>query len=103
MLVWFVRAPLPDAQPWPGRRALAVVDALAWPAGWAVLILAANTKISLGLAGQVAFALCIVLALRRMYRAIARNHRYRFTTWRWAGVGLAFLVTGMAMKLTMHW
>ena len=37
--MWLVltRAPLPDAPHWPGRRLLALVDAVAWPVGWLVL------------------------------------------------------------------
>ncbi len=37
--MWFVfaRAPLPDAPYWPGRRLLALVDAIAWPVAWIAL------------------------------------------------------------------
>ena len=38
MWVLFARAPPPDAAYWPGRRWLAAVDAVAWPAtAWSVL------------------------------------------------------------------
>ena len=35
-IMWLVltRAPLPDAPYWPGRRLLALVDAVGWPVAW---------------------------------------------------------------------
>jgi hypothetical protein len=100
MWVLFARAPLPDARPWPGRRALAVIDAVLWPV--AIAFLAATAEVPLGAIGQLAIAICPVLAVQRAYRAIAHNHRYRFTTWRWGrrfalpvalGYGLMFAVS----------
>lgn len=81
MWVVLVRAPLPDAQVWPGRRALALVDAVAWPMGWAAVVL--SVPAPAGLVGPCALAVCAVAALGRAYRAVAINHRYYFTTWRW--------------------
>ena len=97
MWVNFARAPPPDAVVWPGRRALALVDAVVWPAASAVFIL--GLPFSGGLAGVVALALCAMSALTRAHRAIAFNHRYHFTTWRW-GCRLVFvLAIGYALKL----
>lgn len=97
MWLLFARAPPPDADVWRGRRALAVVDAVVWPAILAALVLRA--PFSIGLAGMCATALCAVAALRRAHRATFQNHRYHFTTWRW-GRWLAFVVAfGYALKL----
>lgn len=97
MWVIFARAPPPDAWVWPGRRALAFVDAVAWPVAWAAFIL--GVPVPLGLVGQCVLAYCGVAALRRAHRAVVLNHRYHFTTWcwgRWAVLALAF---GYALKL----
>jgi hypothetical protein len=97
MWVIFARAPPPDAQVWPGRRVLALVDAVAWPAAWATFII--SLPAPLGLAGQFALACCGVAALRRAIRAVAQNHRYHFTTWRWGRWVVLALVFGYALKL----
>ena len=89
MWVIFARAPPPDAQVWPGRRVLAFVDAVAWPAAWAAWLL--GLSIPLGLVGQCALAWCGVVAVRRAARAVVENHRYHFTTRRW-GRWLALVV-----------
>lgn len=91
------RAPPPDAADWPGRRWLAAVDALAWPAMWVGLI--AHVPAPVGLVGPVATAWAVFAALGRLHRALWRNHRYRFTTWRWGRVVFALLVFGWVMKL----
>lgn len=97
MWVIFARAPLPDVVVWPGRRALALVDAVAWPAAWATLVL--GLPVSSGLAGPFALALCAVSALTRAHRAIAHNHRYHFTTWCWGWRVVFVLAFGYALKL----
>jgi hypothetical protein len=97
MWVIFARAPPPDAQVWPGRRMLALVDAVAWPAVWATWLLA--LPVPFGLAGQCALAWCCVAAQRRAVRAVAQNHRYRFTTWRWGRWLLFVLLFGYTLKL----
>jgi len=99
MWVIFARAPPPDAVVWPGRRALALVDAVAWPAGWAALVL--GLPVSSGLAGPFALALCAASAVTRAHRAIARNHRYHFTTWRWGRRLVFVLAIGYALKLAV--
>lgn len=99
MWVIFARAPPPDAVVWPGRRALALVDAVAWPAAWAAFVL--GLPVSGGLLGNFALALCAVSALTRAHRAVANNHRYHFTTWRWGHRLVFVLVFGYAMKLAV--
>lgn len=97
MWVIFARAPPPDVQVWPGRRVLALVDAVAWPAAWATLLLGISAP--LGLAGQCALAWCGVAAVRRAARAVFENHRYHFTTWRWGRWFFLALLFGYALKL----
>jgi hypothetical protein len=99
MWVIFARAPPPDAAVWPGRRALALVDAVVWPAAWAALVL--GLPVSSELAGLFALALCAVSALTRAHRAIAHNHRYHFTTWRWGRRLVFVLAFGYALKLAV--
>ncbi len=99
MWVIFARAPPPDAVVWPGRRALALVDAVAWPAAWAGLVL--GMPVSSGLAGPFALALCAASAVTRAHRAVAHNHRYHFTTWRWGRRLVFVLAIGYALKLAV--
>lgn len=99
MWVIFARAPLPDARVWPGRRALALVDAVAWPAAWAALVM--GLPVPTGLAGHCVIAVCAVSALGRAHRAVADNHRYHFSTWRWGRRLLLVLLFGYALKLAM--
>lgn len=93
----FARAPLPDVAVWPGRRALAFVDAVAWPVAWASLVLGATMP--LGLVGQCALAYCGVATVQRAYRAVIQNHRYHFTTWRWGRWFVLVLAFGYFLKL----
>lgn len=97
MWLLFAGAPTPPAADWPGRRALAVVDAVAWPA----LVMLAMNALTLphGLIGDVVSALCIVLAMRRAWAAAFVTWRYRFTTWSWGAPLATLLVVGVAMKL----
>lgn len=97
MWVIFARAPPPDAQVWPGRRVLALVDAVAWPAAWAAWLL--GLSVPLGLSGQCALAWCGLAAVRRAVRALGENHRYHFTTWRWGRWVALALLFGYALKL----
>lgn len=100
MLVIFARAPLPDVQVWPGRRLLALADAIAWPAAWAVWLL--GLSVPLGLVGQCALAWCGVAAVRRALRAVLQNHRYHFTTWRWGRWLVVVLLFGYSLKLAVN-
>jgi len=97
--MWIVinREPRPDAPEWPGRRWLAAVDAVGWPAAWVALVFSA--PVPTGVVGQVAVAVAVWCGLGRLHRALCENHRYWFTTWRWGRVALAMLVMGWVIKL----
>ena len=97
MWLVFARSPRPDAVLFPGRRLLAVLDALAWP----LLGFAAVTAIpgNTGVVGLVAKGLLVFGAMLRCARALACNERYRFTTLRWGMPIAALLVLGAVMKL----
>lgn len=96
MFMLFLRGPLPDATYWPGRRLLAVVDAVGWPA-LALLALgfapasAAPFKLTTG-------AGLLVAAAVRVKRALVSNHRYHFTTTRLLVATAWLLVIGFALK-----
>ncbi|MBX3641774.1 MAG: hypothetical protein KF720_01750 [Rubrivivax sp.] len=96
MWLVFARAPLPDATYWPGRRLLAFVDALVWPASW--IALAAQLPQPTGIVGPTVAAVALLNALGRGHRALWRNHRYHFTTWRWAGTLMCLLLVGLALR-----
>jgi hypothetical protein len=99
--MWLVltRAPLRDAPYWPGRRLLAVADAVAWPAGWVAL----STQLPLpaGIVGPMIIALAVLSAIGRMRRAAWQNHRYHFTTWRWGRPVVCLLLIGLVLKAAM--
>ena len=97
MWVIFARASPPDAQVWPGRRLLALFDAVGWPAAWAAWLL--GLSVPLGLAGHFALAWCGVAAVRRAIRAVGGNPRYHFTTSRWGRWAALALVFGYTLKL----
>lgn len=97
MLVLMSRAPRPDARYWRGRRLLAALDALAWPA---ILLVAIRTApFSTGAIGLVASSLAVLIAARRLHRAILRNQRYEFTTLRGGIVLIWMLALGAGLKL----
>ena len=97
MFILIPRQERPDAAYWPGRIGLAAADAVAWPALWFIAI--ASAPLDTGNFGNLAMALIVVLGVRRVHRAVWRNERYRFTTWRW-GVPIATLATmAWALKL----
>ncbi len=97
MLVLISRSPTPDVPYWRGRRFLAVLDALAWPA---ILLIAIRTApFGTGIVGLVVPSLALLVAARRLLRAVAWNHRYRFTTLRWGTPLVVLLAAGAGMKL----
>lgn len=101
MLFIIARAPRPDVVVWPGRRWLAGLDAIAWPA--LTLLLVMNRSFTTGLVGSVAMSLAALLLLRRLSRAWLCNESYRFAALacaRWLGALLAF---GVSLKLTAVW
>src|SRR4051794_13119163 len=89
MWLILVRAPPPDAQYWPGRRWLATIDAMSWPALGAYAL--SRIAASGGIVVAVLLALLVVCGLRRVITALTANQRYRFTTWRY-GRWLAYLL-----------
>jgi hypothetical protein len=99
MWVLIAREPQPDAPYWPGRRLLAAVDAVLWPAMLVLLI--HHAPAPLGLVGPLATAVALLRGLGRLHRAMWANHRYRFTTWRWGRIAAALLVVGLAMKVML--
>lgn len=101
-MVWLVvqRPERPDATVWPGRRWLAVADALGWAlAGAGVLVFLVPGT---GVVGPVVAVAAILLGLRAAHVGWARNHRYRFATAR-LGVALAVLLAlGLALRLLVQ-
>lgn len=97
ILLW--REPRPDAQVWPGRRVLAAIDALVWPAMWIVVV--RHLPEPAGVVQPVVIALAVLCAVRRMARALWNNERYWFTTWRWAQVLGGLMLMGLVMKLAV--
>jgi hypothetical protein len=95
MWLVFARAPLPDATYWPGRRLLAFADAVAWPASW--IALAAQLPQPAGIAGPIVIVVALLSAIGRAHRAARQNHRYHFTTWRWARILGGLLLIGLAL------
>src|SRR5262245_24789278 len=99
MFIAFAHTVLPDAVVWPGRRVLAVVDAVLWPVIGAHLLVV--NRLDAGAFGGVLVTILGVLAIARTHRAFLRNERYRFTTWTW-GRWLAWLLaSGWLLKLAM--
>jgi hypothetical protein len=98
MIVLIAREPRPDAPCWPGRRLLGAVDALAWPTAWIVLL----WRIP-GAAGLLrpAIAVAALWAFFRVCEAVFVNHRYVFTTWRWARFAALLLLVWLVLKMTM--
>lgn len=99
--MWLVisRAPLPDAPYWPGRRLLALGDAVGWPA--ACIVLASQLPEPSGIVGPMVIALAALSALGRAQRAVGQNHRYHFTTWRWGRVAATLLLIGFVLKVAL--
>lgn len=99
MWVVVAREPRPNAAYWPGRRWLAVVNAVIWPLAWVLMI--RHVPGSTGLVGPFVTAVAVLFGLERSHRAMWANHRYRFTTWRWGMVFAALVLMGEVMKLAM--
>jgi len=93
------RQPRPDAPDWPGRKWLAAIDAVAWPALWVMAIRQAPEPV--GLLGPFITAVAVLSASGRLHRAVWVNHRYWFTTWRWGKVFVSMAVLGMVLKLAL--
>lgn len=98
MWMLFVRAQPPDRRYWSGRRGLAAGDAVVWPVLWLLAIRLA--PVDLGVVGALACAWTVVAAMQRLRVAVWNNHRYHFTTWRWAKVLAGLLIVATFLKLT---
>lgn len=96
MWLVFARAPLPDATYWPGRRLLALADALVWPAGWIAIV--AHLPHPTGIVGPMVVVVALLSAIGRGHRAVWQNQRYHFTTWRWAGIFICLLLIGLTLS-----
>jgi len=99
MWVLFARAAPPDSPYWRGRRCLAALDAVGWPTFWLTLL--SHAPAELGISGAVVASLTVLIGLHRLSVALWRNHRYRFTTWRWGRLLLGLLLFGLAMKYAL--
>jgi hypothetical protein len=96
MLLFMTWGPRPDAAVWPGRRLLAVLDAIAWPATMTIAVVANSDQF--GVIGLLVAAVAPVLAVRGAWMAMFQNHRYAFTTWCWGRSVLLLLAIGLALK-----
>jgi hypothetical protein len=99
MLMLVYREPRPNAPDWPGRRALAAVDAVAWPL--LMVWLVNHAPVPTGLVGSFVVAVTALIALNRLHRALWANHRYWFTAWRWGKVLAMLLLIGAMLKLAV--
>lgn len=100
MWTLIVRAPAPDAPYWPGRRLLAIVDAVVWPL--AVTVVAVGLLPRTGIVGPAAIAVTVLWTVNRVRRALWMNHRYFFITWRltqWLSYALLF---GFVLQLALR-
>lgn len=97
--MWFLyaRAQVPDAPYWPGRRLLALLDAVVWPVLIATMV--GSMSLPAGVVGLLAQALCALYAVRRSVRALWHNERYQFITWRCSVPLAALLAVGAVLKL----
>ncbi len=98
MWLLVAREPRPDAAYWPGRRLLAALDALLWPALWVWVLLAMPAPT--GLIGPFFTAVAVWCAVGRLRLALWVNHRYVFTTWRWGRVVAALWLMGIVIQLS---
>jgi hypothetical protein len=99
MVVWIApREPRPDAPCWRGRRLLAALDAATWPAAVVLLLMQWPAAAALVWPAAVVAGLW---ALVRLCEAVFVNHRYWFTTWRWARFVAPLLLVWMVMKLVL--
>jgi hypothetical protein len=97
MWLLYARAPARDAPYWPGRRWLALLDAVTWPALLALILI--RLPSDAGVLGPVALALCVLIAVRSCIRALWHNERYRFSTWRLGVPLVALLALGAVLRL----
>jgi len=99
VLILFQRAARPDASLWRGRRLLAAVDALVWPALWVAVALA--EPFGSGIVGVAVVACALFSAATRLHQAICQNERYEFTTWRWGRPLIVLVAIGAVVKVAL--
>jgi hypothetical protein len=99
MLFFIHRPPRPDVPVWPGRRLLASLDALVWPA--ALIGVVVTMPLRAGVVGALVVALAVLLSIGRLRTAIFLNHRYVMSTWRWGKPVAALLMIGLVMKVVL--
>ena len=99
MWIMFERARAPDAAYWPGRRWMAAIDAVAWPVAAGLLLCRVPGRTGVFL--PTAVAILALLGMRRLRQAVWVNHRYRFTTWKVAGILVVLAAVGVALKLSV--
>ncbi|ACB33153.1 hypothetical protein Lcho_0881 [Leptothrix cholodnii SP-6] len=84
---------------WPGRRLLAAIDALVWPAVWLVVLM--RVEVPMGVTRSVFMAVLAMCAVSRLWRATFDNSDYTFTTWRWGKVLGGLLLVSWFIQLTL--
>ena len=99
MWLLYARPPQPDAPYWPGRRWLAVADALGWPVLWLIVLNHAPRPV--GIVVPVITAVAVLCAVQRLHQAWWLNHRYQFTTWTWGRIAIVLLLVGMILRLML--
>ena len=97
MWLLVARDPEPDMPAWPGRHALAAVDAVSWPLLW--IWISSRVPAPVGIVGPFFVAVAALCLLSRLRRALWENRRYRFTTWRWGKMLAAIFVIGAVLKI----
>ena len=102
-MMWLLlaRAPAPDAADWPGRRLLGIADAIVWPAAFVTALWFA--PLPTGIILPVAGAFAAFNAITRAHTALVANHRYRFTSWRFARFAILLTIVGLALKVGVGW
>lgn len=99
MWLLIARASPPDAPNWFGRRALAALDALAWPLAWIVVVLQLPGHGAM--VGTLSIAVACLTGVWRLQRALFRNRRYYFVTWRLGRILLPLILIGWILKLAL--
>lgn len=99
--MWLLISPAQrdDVPYWRGRRWWAALDAAVWPA--LLISLTFHLPGRFGLLGPSLISLALLLTIRRVHRALCRNHRYRFTAFFCFKVATLLLAFGEILKLLL--
>ncbi|MCW5658813.1 MAG: hypothetical protein KIT60_14010 [Burkholderiaceae bacterium] len=100
MVFVLFRSARPSAPQWLGRRWLAALDAVLWPAIWIALV--ASLPVDGGVVGAVVIGVAALFACERLVRAVLNNERYWFTTWRWGRWVVIALASGLLIKSLLN-